>query len=190
MCIWWWFFLQVVGTPNHFMMSSIFFPSQVVGTLKPSITCLSLPSLPSLPASPPCSLPCPLTPCLAPHSLHCPSLPASRSCSLPHPSLPCSLSYPLAPCLAPHSPQVVLGSPLPVGSEGSKGARGQDREQEGKEEQGGETGSKGARQGAKGQDRKWRGEGVSHLVKLSLPDILVFSVLTGGSKCRSLFIGS
>ena len=39
----WRFYLQVLGTPNHYLLSSNFFSSQVVGTLKPS---LKLPSPP------------------------------------------------------------------------------------------------------------------------------------------------
>ena len=33
----WWFYLQVVRTPNHYLLSSNFFSSQVVGTLKPGV---------------------------------------------------------------------------------------------------------------------------------------------------------
>ena len=35
----WGSYLQVVGTCNHYLLSSNFFDSEVVGSLKPSITC-------------------------------------------------------------------------------------------------------------------------------------------------------
>ena len=45
-------YFEVVGTPHHYI--ELFLALQVVGTLKPSITCTLLS------ASPPRSLPCPL----------------------------------------------------------------------------------------------------------------------------------
>ena len=39
MQIGWGLYLQVVGTPNHYLLSSNVFDSEVVGNLKPSITC-------------------------------------------------------------------------------------------------------------------------------------------------------
>ena len=52
----WALYFKVVGTHKHYMWSSKFFPPQMVGTLKPSIEMLSLPSLPFAPLRSP-SLP-------------------------------------------------------------------------------------------------------------------------------------
>ena len=49
MDIGWGLYFQVVGTHKHYMSSSKFFPPLVVGVLKPSITFVSLPSLPLAP---------------------------------------------------------------------------------------------------------------------------------------------
>ena len=166
MYIWWWFFLQVVGTPNHSMMSSNFFPSQVVGTLKPSITCASLPlDPPSLPASPPHSLPCPLAPCLAPHSLPCPLAPYLFAGGDTQPLyviklLPSQVVGTLKPSITRGSEGARQGA---RGSEGArqgvrgKGARGEAGSEGQGREQGGEAGSKGARQGVRGQGRELQG---------------------------------
>ena len=48
----WALYFQLVGTHKHYMWSSKFFLPQMVGTLKPSIEMLSLPSLPFAPLTP------------------------------------------------------------------------------------------------------------------------------------------
>ena len=56
----WALYFQVVGTHKHYMWSSKFFLPQMVGTLKPSIEMLSLPSLPFTPLRSLCSPSLPL----------------------------------------------------------------------------------------------------------------------------------
>ena len=129
MYIGWWFYLQVMRTTNHYLLSSNFFSSQVVGTLKPSVEVNSLPF---------CSPFVPFTPSLLPlhplqvvdtpgggdpktlfslHPLHshhpfnCPSLLCSL-CPLhsPHPLCPFT---PLCLLCSIH-PLHSLHSPLPL----------------------------------------------------------------------------
>ena len=84
----WALYFQVVGTHKHYMWSSKFFLPQMVGTLKPGIEMLLLPSLPLLPFAPftpLCSLHSPLLPLL-------PFTPFTPLCSLN--SLDTSLTLP------------------------------------------------------------------------------------------------
>ena len=62
----WGLYFQVVGTPNYYMWSSKFFLPQVVETLIPSITFISLPLLPACSPCSPCSQLAPSHPQLAP----------------------------------------------------------------------------------------------------------------------------
>ena len=137
----------MVGTHIHNMSSSNFFLAMVVGALKPSITFVSLPSLPLTPVSLP-SLP--LTPVLLPSLPSCSLLLLSHSpCSCltsltpSHSRLapPRSCLTPLAPVLLPSLPLTPNGQNRLVGSqpflwgqgarwelEGTRGVRGSETE--------------------------------------------------------------
>ena len=140
MDIGWGLYFRVVGTHKHYMSSSKFFPQLVVGALKPSITFISLASLPLAPS---CS---PLAPL---------SLPSHSSRSLLLPSLPLApLSLPLlSHSFLPLAPTEVVGTqkhsityPYPTlaigskrkqegserGREGVRGVRRSEREQAGR----------------------------------------------------------
>ena len=118
MYIGWWFYLQVSGTPNHYLLSLNFFSSQMVGTLQPSV------EVPSLPL---CSLNSPFAPftsCLFPFALHSLPLLPFIPCrwwapqvvgtlkTLCFPFTPFTAFYPFAP-FAPYTPSPSL-LPLPL----------------------------------------------------------------------------
>ena len=146
MDIGWGLYFQVVGTHKHYMSSSKFFLPLVVGTLKPSVTFVSLPLTPS-------------------HS----HLALSHSpCFLSLPS--CSLSLPLAPSSPPSAlppqrwwgPQNIVYHtstlPWPLGVRGSKlGARGSELGGRGV------RGARGSKRGASWEQREWAGSKGSKL---------------------------
>ena len=75
-------------SPAHSLSPSPFAHTEVVGTIKPSITYALLPSLPC----PQLTSLAPCYPAHSPHSQFAPLLPSSL------PSAPCSLDYHLTPC--------------------------------------------------------------------------------------------
>ena len=112
----WGSYLQVVGTHNHYLLSSNVFDSEVLGILKPSITSPLLPSPPGSPGGKALLPPCPK------------GVKGVRSCSTLSPggpgARPCSPSPPggpeARPCspLPPGGPGVRPRSPHPRGSRG------------------------------------------------------------------------
>ena len=135
MDIGWGLYFQVVGTHKHYMSSSKFFLPLVVGALKPSITFVSLPSLPLTPLSLP----------LAPSHPRLTPLAPSRS--------PCSPSL-LAPTEVVGTPKHSITYPYPtLAIESERGVRGGEREQGEWEEREGARGGRGAR-GSKRSERE------------------------------------